>query len=267
MLWYAFQSETSEPWVTTLTICAVTRVSPHRMRGPPRRRRLVCWCYPIRFFRACIWKLEVTKGYHSSRSIVGGPRFMRMQHESSNQERAYRQSPQIYSQGVPSRLSTRSLMTQSEKASPQAHFSSLPVARKSVPGSQTTSWSSHSSWSSSSLGSDGMARASPPSALTRNTKSAASSWTGPIPRDAIVTQTPGSSYRTYTWKVTQPNGYTTTHWYSGPLGPDRIPPKFDDSLSLPVSFEMFMPNMWSNWFFFLEFLGSGIAAAFWVVDS
>ena len=71
-------------------------------------------------------------------------------------------------------------------------------------------------------------------------------WTGAIPLDATVTDVAGSSYKRYEWKVTQPNGYTTTHWYSGPLGPDRIPPKFDDSLSLPVSFEMFMPNMWSN---------------------
>ncbi|XP_057377267.1 centrosomal protein of 164 kDa-like [Daphnia carinata] len=50
-----------------------------------------------------------------------------------------------------------------------------------------------------------------------------SSWTGPIPRDATVTQTAGSTQKTYTWKVTDANGYTTTHWYSGPLGPDRVP--------------------------------------------
>ncbi len=55
------------------------------------------------------------------------------------------------------------------------------------------------------------------------TKAAPTSWTGPIPTDATVTQNPGTSYRTYTWKVTDASGYTTTHWYTGPLGPDRTP--------------------------------------------
>lgn len=53
------------------------------------------------------------------------------------------------------------------------------------------------------------------------------SWTGPIPRDATITLTPGSSYKTYTWKVTDADGYTTTHWYSGPLGPDGAPARLN----------------------------------------
>lgn len=66
------------------------------------------------------------------------------------------------------------------------------------------------------------------------------SWTGPIPIDAEVTQQPGSSYKTYTWKVTDASGYTTTHWYSGPLGPDRVPttiqPSFNINPELPEGF-------------------------------
>ncbi|KAI9561505.1 hypothetical protein GHT06_012463 [Daphnia sinensis] len=63
-----------------------------------------------------------------------------------------------------------------------------------------------------------------------------SSWTGPIPRDATVTQTAGSNQKTYTWKVTDANGYTTTHWYSGPLGPDRVPIQlgFDSDLTASI---------------------------------
>ena len=65
------------------------------------------------------------------------------------------------------------------------------------------------------------------------------SWTGPIPRDATITQTPGSSYKTYTWKVTDVNGYTTTHWYSGPLGPDGGPAKVIQALLLLFLFFSF----------------------------
>ncbi|XP_057377271.1 uncharacterized protein LOC130698608 [Daphnia carinata] len=61
------------------------------------------------------------------------------------------------------------------------------------------------------------------SILSRSSKA----WTGPIPRDATVTQTPGSSHKTYTWKVTDANGYTTTHTYTGSLGADRIPIQLD----------------------------------------
>ena len=74
-----------------------------------------------------------------------------------------------------------------------------------------------------------------------NMKGNIPAWTGPIPEDATVTQTPGSQFPTYTWKATQPGGYTTTHWYSGPLGPDRVPPNFDSPSiphlpSIPVTF-------------------------------
>ena len=75
-----------------------------------------------------------------------------------------------------------------------------------------------------------------------NMKGNIPAWTGPIPEDATVTQTPGSQFPTYTWKATQPGGYTTTHWYSGPLGPDRVPPNFDSPSiphlpSIPVTFK------------------------------
>ena len=64
------------------------------------------------------------------------------------------------------------------------------------------------------------------------------SWTGPIPDDATVTQKAGSPYKTYTWKATDANGYTTTHWYSGPLAPDGSPAQFRiPSFSEPLDFD------------------------------
>ena len=172
---------------------------------------------------------------------LGGPSgFVQMQHSSS------RTSSSSSNSGS-AKLATRSLMTPSmfampmEKSGPQP-FSSLPAAplsNKGFPGfssngagGRVSSYSSHSSYSSSSnLGSDGLFSVpSSPSSMKTSTVSTSSS---PIPADAVITQEPGSSYRTYTWKVTQPDGYTTTHWYTGPLGPDRIPPKFDVP-SIPV---------------------------------
>lgn len=115
-------------------------------------------------------------------------------------------------------------------------FMAAPSERSGL----SSSFSSSSSYSSSSsLGAaDLQAMMNTGRIPTGNNKGpgAPAAWTGPIPRDAVVTQTAGSSHKTYTWKVTDASGYTTTHWYSGPLGPDRIPIRVQvpQELNLPT---------------------------------
>ena len=109
-----------------------------------------------------------------------------------------------------------------------------------APAGLTSSYSSSSSFSSSSsLGAADLQAmmAGRPAPQGNNKGTTPAAWTGPIPRDATVTQTPGSAHKTYTWKVTDASGYTTTHWYSGPLGPDRIPARIQvpQELNLPAT--------------------------------
>ena len=101
-----------------------------------------------------------------------------------------------------------------------AGFSRLPLSKGNQ---QSRSYSTSSSYHSRTSGS-GDRGAGFPSDLNSRLNFAKISWTGPIPMDAEETQEAGSSYKTYTWKVTDASGYTTTHWYTGPLGADRVPP-------------------------------------------
>jgi hypothetical protein len=139
------------------------------------------------------------------------------------------------SMGHQTRASFRSSPEKAGAPSFPSPFMAMPTSTKGFPsgfptfpsGSQSSSsFSSSSSFRSSSLGSDNQDSSVVfPTNLLESSAPSPASWTGPIPADATVTQTPGSPHKTYTWKVTDASGYTTTHWYSGPLGPDRTPTK------------------------------------------
>ena len=113
-------------------------------------------------------------------------------------------------------------------------FNNFPAGASAGPNGgqqQSSSYTRSSSFSSLSSGSgaDGSA------AFGSADFAAQTSWSGPIPSDASVTQETGSSYKTYTWKVTDASGYTTTHWYTGPLGADRIPPSAECHSSADIA--------------------------------